>query len=1651
MAEPNPLARPEPNTQPVPQAPQPGVPSTQPAQPTNVAGQLQMPVAVTQDIERQVVSGEKSFNELTDFEKRVFADQIIRNQGYLTPGNVYSPEALQTMDQQFRQYLDRSDPGLKLPGWLKPLEWAGSKLYWAYSNFVSQPLSAAILYSSQVDRGNTSWNDAWDAAKYTSPGQAATMMFMTDDELKAEGIDPYNLVKSREAVDKFFSKGWQKWTSGATDFAVAWYADPFVLGFRAVGATRRATYVRPTSPGTAPSERMLGVASRITGRPNTATGTAAGRNIDYIMQTGSMNGLLNMVDNFRATYGVEEGTARLARQVPSFRNSNNGSGTALADALMRAENYDDMSAIMRISLGDHSALLNTERLSMATATRLERQANRQQVIETSYATRVDKTSPEAIREKQLLDNIATEVTGLEKQLGNLSREYALFGTTDKLYFNTLTTPVGASVRGAFQDFNTSFARRGDASRKLFGKEIPIGSERMRPLTAAARLAYNGLYVSPVRLIRSFTDDAPIQYIKLSDPDSHRAVTALLRDASMLSPELKATFVGRYMRASEAERPMMLNLIEREAVVAMGRRHGVDYNTAMAMYRDFYGRRAAVSGTPNYSTATLSDGTPVQVVDKASDGSIAAISPVLASQMADSWIMMDFKRMDKLMRQQGPVIQRLLRGDPNLMDKIRTGARVTGDTVGGIADTLNKTWKFMQLARIGYGPRAITDEFMGQMAAVGFMPFLARSGKGAVNQFFKGSWANNQMELNRLLQTSLDDAIIQQGKLVDDLTKRIATNAELQLSASLTSAHRRMLRRQHATLTAKLENETESLAQIRNQRGEVIVRDTMSDAVNVGTRMFRGATDAEGAAFRSSLRADDSFRNLLGPGMGTTSRSMHVPGADGWGSVSAAADEAAHTSAWLRAVNHQIRTDDLARLRASGASEDEMVAFLRTPQGVAYKAQSPFKTMTNEEIVDRVLHHVDRYLPATMNGRDEIARIVSQRDLTGDELKAAIPKVRERPDVHSEQLDWALGGQGFGGDIARVADSIMTGFYKVMNQLPAERLSRNPLFAQLYRTHLQDLAKAIPEGSFMSPKQYMAYENAARTRALRDVKRLTFNMDYQSRIAHTLRFIAPFFGAQMESWARWARIVADKPQVVAHAVNLYNSPMRSGNATTFDGDPVDGHGYATNKLTGEKYKVDKSDIYLNMPVPKGMVKELQKMMSPGTDTEGREISEMRIPINSLNLVLSGDPVFMPGFGPIVQIPANDFIKGGPLSPLDEGQWESESFFKELGILPYGIKESWWDFVNPASGRRLADSQDEYSDKYQRTLMSVMAEEQWKFDEGLRETPPTLKESMQKARQFTKFEMFANFVLPFSAGFETPLQFYGDMYKKMMEEDPLRGADNFRDKYGDSMWMFTAQLTKNNSALSANSNAIFSAQAMQGAVDLSSTEFAGDISHILSGPYATGDFSAGAYYYQLNTPIQTGGFEMMREKIGAVAAMDRAEAQRGWYLFNKMMLPIQSELYRRGLRTFDEKGAQDLQKMKVAAAKTLSSQTLPDGSPNPYYNENWAKEYTSFDTGKYDRFASNLEKVFGHIIPMGLAEGGRSDLNSLYKYLQIRKSVKDELLGRKSQNINAKSNADLKTFMTQNTMSLMERDTRFNELHNRYFNRDMGFDMHGFEEG
>lgn len=124
-------------------------------------------------------------------------------------------------------------------------------------------------------------------------------------------------------------------------------------------------------------------------------------------------------------------------------------------------------------------------------------------------------------------------------------------------------------------------------------------------------------------------------------------------------------------------------------------------------------------------------------------------------------------------------------------------------------------------------------------------------------------------------------------------------------------------------------------------------------------------------------------------------------------------------------------------------------------------------------------------------------------------------------------------------------------------------------------------------------------------------------------------------------------------------------------------------------------------------------------------------------------------------------------------------------------------------------------------------------------------------------------------------------------------------------------------------------------------------------------------------------------------------------------------------------------------------------------NPYYNKQWAKDFSTLDKGYYDRTAQSLRQVVDDpeiwskaVNPDGTV-GMRSDIYTLKTYLQYRDDVKRALIMRNdaggSDDINAAVNADIKQQWNSLVVQLVEQDTKFADLHSRYLSRDMGFDQ------
>jgi hypothetical protein len=196
------------------------------------------------------------------------------------------------------------------------------------------------------------------------------------------------------------------------------------------------------------------------------------------------------------------------------------------------------------------------------------------------------------------------------------------------------------------------------------------------------------------------------------------------------------------------------------------------------------------------------------------------------------------------------------------------------------------------------------------------------------------------------------------------------------------------------------------------------------------------------------------------------------------------------------------------------------------------------------------------------------------------------------------------------------------------------------------------------------------------------------------------------------------------------------------------------------------------------------------------------------------------------------------------------------------------------------------------------------------------------------------------------------------------------------------------------------------------------------------------------------------------MSAREAWSAANVSRGWKQYNSFREQKYAELFDRGLTSFSDEGAEDLQEDMELIETVLTQDKFLDGTENPYYNKDWQQDFTTLDKGKYDRNAASLLKVVEDpevwakaVSPDGTV-GIRSEIYSLRTYLGYRREMQKALAIRKmdggSDDPQAQSNADLKDSWDRMVISLIEKDTKFSYLHSRFFSTDLGFSRRLKEE-
>jgi len=1607
-------------------------------------------------------------------------------------------------------------------GLLAPsLEDTMSGMRWLYSNGVAQPIATAALVGKQ-NRGNNSpwggdyfntsaWTKSWEAANHISPGQA---FVMSPEEAEHAINSPLLYYKPPEAylppgfkdlpvgdqqkilkdagmpaignayVEKLRqNSSWYKYGTGAIDFSTVVFADPTSLGLGAVGRTRQLAAV----------EKM-------------PKGGWSNAQIDQIMAKTKMTKMMEGI-------WANKDNPQLLNNTALAQHS--GMGPRFGAIASKLQDPEELALFVRTGMGDMRAFDELSTRNAQVAKRMGSDTTRLAALDLMHSRYAKFPNQQALVKSEMdrLNNQITADADLVARYDSIMESAHLL---DELHVSRWTMERAADKTAAQNAYRAGPARGGAGRPVSFTPSRGVltnASYEPTPISGGyvkANLWTKGsdYFTGPLTMIRSLKNMHPNGYMRLDtlDKDSIAELRGHLARIPGIKESTRGDILNQYLKTTtEAERLGLLEDVGRLGAAKVAERYGVNPDVGEALYNKHRELQLGeLDNMKRYSAALRSPedvaaGQPLHVDEFSSDGGKVSPSPFTVTRLVNGHTFQDLDQLGKVLSRHGSRLGTL---------RVATGS--ARDAVESGADYLNYLWKFTTLFRLGYIPRVLGDDLASQWARAGTAAMAIRAGRGITNAFGNAALHYMRPALAAREQNALAgvEHAADEMKLLDPQIRSMS--GRLQAQAAAQAGALRKATRLHAAAKAKADalapgdvspkalatrqfakqraqqlkqatrthtggvspTKTQRLKDLQDQRDFLQRNHDMlthqatqyaeqqkkviqgSQAIDIDGKIFPAAFGGKSGDYhRALVSADESVGNLFATNKQLMQGNLERSFDHGGQGISAAQDPVKHAQAWAHAINNQIMQDPLQKMLVSGElkTAEDAAKWLKTdPRGIAYRRRLP-KMLDTDDIAQSAKYEVDQYLHTP-----EIRMKAMEPDgVTPAWLQKATPNMVDRPDVHTGRVGQSQLHH------ARALDRVIEKFYKTAATIPANRMSRHPLFNQFYEGHLKKIVnqRKLNNRANFTVEEIERTAHQARQLALRDTRGLVFDIAHRSDAAAAMRFLSPFFSATTEAFQRWGRVIADKPQIVGYGANFYNAPAYLGSMQDMDGNHIDGEGYTyiptyplkpdgtpdySKKPTVTKRLVPKSERYIVTRVPKWVAESPLGKAFNITEAGGK----LNLSQNSLNMLTQGDPWFNPGVGPIVQIPVNEFVKDKP---------RAAELARQLSILPYGVQGGTLLGDNalgraatmalPAVVRNAVTAIDTTDQRYQQIKLQILQREIYDFTQAHDGRQPTMAEigsmkekAASKTRDYWLFSAASSFLQPVATTRKDPFQFYRDQYNSLRRQNPLTADDQFLSRYGESYFVFAQESSQSNGIPPTNK-----------AVELTQKyrkELAQnpELASLIIGPEGNGPFSPEAYAYQLNNPLTPGGAEMQRTKLTADQALEENQRRLGWAKYTARMNTLTSQLTAAGFKSFSDSGAEDFAAQKKAYTSLYAEPLYPDGSVNPYYNEQWSKDFFTQDRRKYDRLIPALTSIANS----RLADvPGRSDLKMLQQYLGGRKALVGELNARKAAGLPstmaAQANTDLRNQWATFVDSLIEADTKFGDLYHRYLSRDMSVDV------
>jgi hypothetical protein len=1089
-----------------------------------------------------------------------------------------------------------------------------------------------------------------------------------------------------------------------------------------------------------------------------------------------------------------------------------------------------------------------------------------------------------------------------------------------------------------------------------------------------------------RVYQSLNDPRPTKYVDFTRDDSVNNVRALLNTYPALSAADREGLAARYAGKDQAGRQRAFNDIEKSAISQTAAKYGLTPEHALGIYRESAVRRGAyLQNVKNRAYGSLSDadGNDLGAAHVQGDSGHVVTDAYLDTQIARGAMpYLDGRDLDLALSRMN---------DAGITAKLHHFGESGNRIVTEMLDKVYGVWKPLVLLTGHRAYNHVGDDALRSLSKLGALATVGNAVEGAgnflknrVSRFTPSHWARNVQAEHDTNVGDLKGEFHSLATRFNDQQGKLAAGIHIDPANMVTT---------DAILDAKKRYQDTRDAgpqfiQPKNRLGQGTIR---VPGTNMSVPDLFGGPDAE--YMRKILSSDSTFNDLFDSHSKNDFNSMMA--ASDHDIITPRDGAKVHANAIIRYVNNQLRNDAVAKRMLNGENEHAIRNWmLNTPEGQARsRALHLGEPMDNIEMIHDM---ISKFLPtntmkaAAMDGKFGKAHIEQQW-----------PAPTSRPEVSGNLALLAHGGSPATGYLKYVTGKLM----KITGTIPDDVLVRHPLANTLYKGNFIDNIKQIQaqrgEHALLTQDDLDLAQKSSLSQARETMKNLIYDTSRFTGAGSTLRFVSPFFNAWHNALTSWTSLIAENPQLIARGVQakraLWNSPMAVDTST----------GQRANSGT------DIGHLAFVMHLPSGLAKKL----GVGSDNY--------IPIAASTLISPtyADSVGNPGFGPLATVAANVLVKDHPalmnnyLAQMVTGGRVNQNSL--ASVIPSGIT----DLQNLGSVLGVTGSPDDVNSRA--SLQWTLYQEQYyDFLNGKRTAPPNWNDISKQASWLTIIGSMANRVLPLGYKPRGDHQFLIDQYKAMMAQDPKNAQQNFYDKYGSAGFMFTQSLSQNKTV-----NGDPGIPATTGAAEAYKRYSAlikqnPELAAVVVGPEGDGSFNDMAYQWEKANGLRT--------NMSPQDAASMEQQNLGWTQFNKIAANLNYQVQARGLTSINQSGAKDLQAIKTAYVNATGDPT------SQYYNPDFYASYGNFNQNAYDTRIQSIQKIAQD--PALISNPVRSDIRSLNAYFQVRDQARSYMAGRKTTALNAKANEDVAQWFDYTVAQLIQSDTKFGPLYERYLKHD-----------